>query len=305
MLNNRLTPSRLLVIFVTGALGLALLYHGFINPAHSDAFSVLQRPGGWLIPALFVLVAALTAGLILGGLAGMISRGLLRLVFGKEPGKYFLERESRADKKLRSHLAHAAGYRFDRNFPNIFGIAFKNYFRYETNVWEFQDQLCLTALAGSDSPLYDRLRRLALAVEVRANLVLLLLLYTLGRLVLVLVHPALAFTLPVILELAAGFLLTLGLAYSLIRVQAAWFHELYLSFFQLAVEEDVDRPTVKISRRSKSGDSRRRRSGGRRRRPSGGRSGGGSGGRSGGRSRGGSSGRSSEGGGSKGGSGSN
>lgn len=294
-----LSPARLLIIFITGALGLALVIFGFLFPTNPLIFEDgLNLPGGWLVSTLLFVVAALVFGVILGGLGRLFGRGLVKLIFGSDPGKYFLERDSRSDKALRSHLAHAAGYCFDRNFTHTFKIAFRNYFRYETAIPDFHDQLCLTALAGSDSPLHQRLGRLGLGVEIRANLAVMLLLYVVGRLIFILVNPLTALAAPVIIELAVIFFLALVLTYSQLKLQAAWYHELYISFFELAVEEDVDRPTVKLSSRrgrrsgrrrsggsksgNRSGSSRGGSKGGSSRRSSGGSKGGSKGGSSGG-----------------------
>ncbi|HUT99038.1 MAG TPA: hypothetical protein VM054_08180 [bacterium] len=234
----------LLAMIVPGALAVLATWRVEIN-----LFSLFGVRGFSLTGALVFLVLALTAGLLLSTVFGWFGRLVQRSFFGRIPGSFFLERASREAGLLRVKLAHGAGHSLDRNFPQSFANAFRTYFKYETANDELRDRLCLSALAEHSAEVHRRLERLEAGGQMRMNLAGLFLLYALGRLAWIL-SSGLAFTPLRIVELALSLLLFLGFVWSYLSLVGVYYHELYLAFFALTVDENVDRPHVRLQTRA-------------------------------------------------------
>ncbi|HDR06162.1 MAG TPA: hypothetical protein ENN88_00855 [Candidatus Coatesbacteria bacterium] len=230
-----------------------------------DLFALLGVTHVGFYGALVFLALALTAGLLLSGFGGFIGRRLQRLFFGRVPGSFFLERASREAGPVRAKLAHGAGHSLDRGFPQSFAQAFRGYFKYETANEELRDGLCLAALAEHSPEVRRRLGRLSADGGLRINLAVLFFLYALARLSWILC-AGVAFTPLRIVEAALALLLCLGFTWSHLSRVGAYYHELYLAFFALTVEKNVDRPHVRLQTREDDRSRKRRR----RRRPEGG-----------------------------------
>jgi hypothetical protein len=243
----------LLAMFAPGALAVLAALRLGVN-----LFALFGVRGFGLTGALVFLVFALTAGFLLAGVFGWFGRLIQRLFFGAVPGTFFLERSSRESGLLRVKLAHGAGHSFDRNFPQSFTNAFHNYFKYETANEELRDRLCLSALAEHSPEVHRRLERLAAGGRLRVSLAGLFFLYAIARLIWIL-GAGLPFTALRIVELALALLLFLGLAWGYLCLVGVYYHELYLAFFALTVEEEVDRPHVRLHTRDNRPRSRRRR----------------------------------------------
>jgi hypothetical protein len=234
----------LLAMLVPGALAVLATWRVEIN-----LFALFGLHGFGITGALVFLVLALTAGLLLTTVFGWFGRLFQRAFFGRIPGSFFLERASREAGLLRVKLAHGAGHSLDRNFPQSFANAFRTYFKYETANDELRDGLCLSALAEHSVEVHRRLERLEAGGQMRMNLAGLFLVYALARLAWILTS-GLDFTPLRIVELALSFLLFLGLVWSYLSLVGVYYHELYLAFFALTVEENVDRPHVRLQTRN-------------------------------------------------------
>jgi hypothetical protein len=243
MSHNSFNRYGLLAMVVPGALAVLATWRVEIN-----LFTLFGVHGFSLTGALVFLVLALTAGLLLSTVFGWFGRLVQRAFFGRIPGSFFLERASREAGLLRVKLAHGAGHSLDRNFPQSFANAFRNYFKYETANDELRDRLCLSALAEHSTEVHRRLERLEAGGQMRINLAGLFLLYALGRLAWIL-NAGLAFTPLRIAELALSLLLFLGFVWSYLSLVGVYYHELYLAFFAMTVEENVDRPHVRLQTR--------------------------------------------------------
>ncbi len=253
---NHYTLNRygLLAVFLPGALAVLGAWRVGITP-----FALFGIRSAGLIGVLVLLIFSLAAGLILSVFFGWFGRRIQRLIFGTVPGNFFLERASREAGLMRVKLAHSAGHSLDRNFPQTFKNAFRNYFKYETANGELRDQLCLSALAEHSPEVHRRLERLAAGGWMRVNLAGVFILYGIARAVWVAV-AGLPFTTLRIVELALALLLFLGFIWSYLCMVGAYYHELYLAFFAMTVEEKVDRPHVRLqSRDDRSHRGRRRR----------------------------------------------
>jgi len=229
---------------VPGALAVLATWRVDVN-----LFSLFGVRAFSLTGALMFLAFALGAGLLLTAVFGWFGRMVQRLFFGRIPGSFFLERASREAGLVRVKLAHGAGHSFDRNFPQSFSNAFRNYFKYETANDELRDRLCLSALAEHSAEVHRRLERLEAGGLLRMNLAGLFLLYSLGRLAWIL-SSGVAFTPFRIVELALALVFFLGFVWSYLSLVGVYYHELYLAFFVLTVEEKVDRPHVRLQTRS-------------------------------------------------------
>lgn len=234
----------LLAMVVPGALAVLATWRVEIN-----LFALFGVHGFGITGALVFLVLALTAGLLLTTVFGWFGRLFQRAFFGRIPGSFFLERASREAGLLRVKLAHGAGHSLDRNFPQSFANAFRNYFKYETANEELRDGLCLSALAEHSAEVHRRLERLEAGGQMRMNLAGLFLIYALARLAWILTS-GLDFTPLRIVELALSLVLFLGFVWSYLSLVGVYYHELYLAFFALTVEENVDRPHVRLQTRN-------------------------------------------------------
>jgi len=233
----------LLAVLVPGLLAVLTAWRVGVN-----LFALFGVRSAGLIGVLVLLIFALAAGLILSGVFGWLGRRIQRIIFGVVPGSFFLERSSREAGLMRVKLAHSAGYSLDRNFPQTFKNAFRNYFKYETANEELRDQLCLSALAEHSPEVRRRLERLAVGGQFRMNLAGLFFLYTLARAVWI-AGAGLPFTTLRIVELALAFLLFLGFTWGYLCLVGVYYHELYLAFFAMTVAEKVDRPHVRLQTR--------------------------------------------------------
>jgi hypothetical protein len=247
----------LFATIVPGALAVLAVWRVEVN-----LFSLFGVHGFSLTGALVFVAFALGAGLLLTAVCGWFGRLIQRLFFGRIPGSFFLERASREAGLVKVKLAHGAGHSFDRNFPQSFANAFRNYFKYETANDELRDGLCLSALAEHSVEVHRRLERLEAGGQLRINLAGLFLLYALARLAWIISSGA-AFTPLRIVELVLALLLFLGFVWSYLSLVGVYYHELYLAFFALTVEENVDRPHVRLQTRGDDRPRKRRR----RRRP--------------------------------------
>lgn len=234
----------LLAMVLPGALAVLATWRVEIN-----LFALFGVHGFGINGALVFLVLALTAGLLLTTVFGWFGRLFQRAFFGRIPGSFFLERASREAGLLRVKLAHGAGHSLDRNFPQSFANAFRNYFKYETANEELRDGLCLSALAEHSAEVHRRLERLEAGGQMRMNLAGLFLIYALARLAWILTS-GLDFTPLRIVELALSLVLFLGFVWSYLSLVGVYYHELYLAFFALTVEENVDRPHVRLQTRN-------------------------------------------------------
>ncbi|MCX7022778.1 MAG: hypothetical protein NTW26_10995 [bacterium] len=233
----------LFAMAVPGTLAVLAMWRVGVN-----LFSIFGVDVDDLTGALVFLALALGAGLLLTALFGWFGRLVQQLFFGRIPGSFFLDRASREAGPMKVKLAHGAGHSLDRNFPQTFANAFRNYFKYETANDELRDRLCLSALAEHSAEVRRRLERLEAGGLMRINFAGLFLLYALARLAWILTSGS-AFTPLYIVEPALSLLLFLGFVWSYLSLVGVYYHELYLAFFALTVEENVDRPQVRLQTR--------------------------------------------------------